>query len=128
MTQQHTQHSVSPGRFMASLFASVQAKTGGVVKRKVSDVERFVGRKAFFEEVAARNFQLVENGNNFVVFCNEEPITSIDPTAPLPRKPEPKHRKPRIPNGRVAQAVFGPGGAVQRARARARNSESQAEA
>lgn len=125
---QRTQQSVSPGRFMASLFASVQAKSGGVVKRKVSDVERFVGRKAFFEEVRKRNFQLVENGNNFVVFCNTAPITAIDPSVPPPPKEDAgtgaSARAGRIPNGRVAQAVFGPGGSVQRARLRRQRADA----
>jgi hypothetical protein len=48
-----------------------------VVKRKVRDVERLVGRERFVTELARLGFQAVENGRHFVVFCNTLPIRRV---------------------------------------------------
>ncbi|WP_274580389.1 N-(5'-phosphoribosyl)anthranilate isomerase [Dinoroseobacter sp. PD6] len=63
--------------WLAQLFGSNEARRGGVVKRKVRDVERLVGRKRFLDELDRLGFQAVENGRHFVVFCNALPITRL---------------------------------------------------
>ncbi|MCB1365041.1 MAG: N-(5'-phosphoribosyl)anthranilate isomerase [Rhodobacteraceae bacterium] len=68
---------LSPERWMAQIFASREALSGGVVKRRIRDVERLVGRAAFTREVERRGFQAVENGRHFVVFCNPLPIRRL---------------------------------------------------
>lgn len=68
---------LTPDLWMDQLLTSQTARQGGVVKRKVRDVERLVGRRAFAEEVARRGFQAVENREHFVIFCNLEPIRRL---------------------------------------------------
>lgn len=62
---------------MAQIFSSAEAQRGGVVKRKIQDVERLVGRSVFTHELRKRGFQAVENGNHFVIFCNNHPIRPV---------------------------------------------------
>lgn len=63
--------------WLAQIFGSAEARRGGIVKRKVRDVERLVGRKRFLEELERRGFQAFENGQHFVVFCNALPIRRL---------------------------------------------------
>lgn len=63
--------------WLDQIFSSQEAMRGGVVKRKVRDVERLVGRRAFAEAVARRGFQAVENHRHFVIFCNGQPIRRL---------------------------------------------------
>lgn len=66
-----------PGPWIGQLFASQAAREGGVIRRKVRDVDRFVGRTAFLEEMQRRGFTVFENAGQFVVFCNREPIRRL---------------------------------------------------
>lgn len=59
------------------LFASQAARDGGLVRRKVRDMERMVGRQAFKEEVSRRGFPAVENAGQVIVFCNAEPLRRL---------------------------------------------------
>ena len=73
MDRAHTHETIAT-TFFSNLFASRAAQDGAVVRRKVRDVERFVGRAAFYAEVQRRGFQLIENGGQFIVVCNREPL------------------------------------------------------
>ncbi len=68
---------ITPDRWLAQIFASREAMGGGVVKRKIRDVERLVGRNAFVEAATRRGFQVVENHRHFVIFCNGKPIRRV---------------------------------------------------
>jgi hypothetical protein len=59
---------------MTHLFMAKSAAEGGTVRRKISDVERLVGRERFLHEVHRRGFRVVENAGQFIVFCNREPV------------------------------------------------------
>lgn len=63
--------------WIADLFSSQAAREGAVVRRKIRDVERFVGRDPFLTEMRRRGFSVVENAGQFVVFCNREPIRRL---------------------------------------------------
>ncbi|KUJ80382.1 N-(5'-phosphoribosyl)anthranilate isomerase [Ruegeria marisrubri] len=65
---------LTPKKWLAQVFSSAEAQRGGVVKRKVRDVERLVGREAFLREASWRGFQVLQNNQHFVVFCNGLPI------------------------------------------------------
>jgi hypothetical protein len=67
----------TPEMFWRTLFGSQAAQAGGVVRRKVRDVERYVGRQAFLAEMRRRGFPVLENAGQFVVFCNREPIRRV---------------------------------------------------
>jgi hypothetical protein len=68
---------LSPDQWISHLFASQAAREGGVIRRKTRDVERFVGREPFLEEMRRRGFPVVENAGQFVIFCNREPIRRV---------------------------------------------------
>ena len=68
---------LSPDRWIAHIFASQAAREGGVVRRKIRDVERFVGRDVFLIEMRRRGYAVVENAGQFVVFCNHEPLRRV---------------------------------------------------
>ena len=68
---------LTPEIWLEQIFASGEARRGGVVKRQVRDVERLVGREAFACEVRRRGFQAVQNGRHFIVFCNQLPILPL---------------------------------------------------
>jgi hypothetical protein len=68
---------ISPDRWLGQLFGARIAAEGGIVRRKVSDVERLVGRRRFLHEVDRRGYHLVENAGQFVIFCNQEPVVVL---------------------------------------------------
>ena len=65
---------VTSQEWMWQMFATKTALDGGVVRRKVSDVERLVGRDAFLAAMKKRGFRVVENAGHFVVFCNSDDV------------------------------------------------------
>ena len=67
---------------MDQFLGSQEALRGGVVKRKVRDVERLVGRDVFVAEVERRGFQVVRNNLHYVVFCNLLPIRRVGGQGP----------------------------------------------
>ena len=68
---------VDSGPWVAQVFAAKAARTGGVIRRSVTWIEREVGRAAFVAEVRRRGFHLVETGGQFVVICNHGGIRVI---------------------------------------------------
>ncbi len=67
----------TPEMFLASLFSSKAVQESAVIRRKVRDVERLVGRDAFVAELNRRGFRAVENAGQFIIFCNAEPIRPL---------------------------------------------------
>ncbi len=63
--------------WIAQLFASQAAREGAVIRRKIRDVERFVGRDVFLTDMRRRGCPVVENAGQFVIFCNQEPIRRV---------------------------------------------------
>jgi hypothetical protein len=63
--------------WLDQLFASRAALTGGVVRRKVRDVERIVGRARLEREVRQRDFHMVRIGEQYVILCNRGDFTLI---------------------------------------------------
>lgn len=68
---------LSPDVWLVHLFSSQSAREGGVVRRQIRDVERYVGREPFLGEMRRRGFPVVENAGQFVIFCNQEPIRRV---------------------------------------------------
>lgn len=68
---------LSSDLWISHLFSSQAAREGGVVCRKVRDVERFVGRELFLGEMRRCGYPVVENAGQFVIFCNREPIRRV---------------------------------------------------
>lgn len=63
--------------WVRQIFASREAMQGGVVKRKIRDVERLGGRDLFLREVERRGFQVLQNNRHYVIFCNPDPIRRV---------------------------------------------------
>ena len=68
---------VSSELFMADLFGSKAAREGRVIRRSLRDIERYVGRATFLNELDRRGFRAIENAGQLIIFCNQEPIRRI---------------------------------------------------
>jgi hypothetical protein len=68
---------LSSERWLRQIFTARAAADGGIVRRKVSDVERILGRERFVRELHRRGFHAVENAGQFVIFCNREPVMTV---------------------------------------------------
>lgn len=63
----------TPKQWFDHLFTAKSARAGSVVRRKVRDMERWVGRDAFLAEIKRRGFSPFEKVGQVIVFCNAEP-------------------------------------------------------
>lgn len=68
---------LSRDAWLVHLFSSQAAREGGVIRRKIRDIDRYVGREAFLREMQRRGYPVVENAGQFVIFCNQEPIRRV---------------------------------------------------
>ncbi len=68
---------LTPDEWIIQLFSSRAAATGGVVRRKRSDIERYVGMDEFKHELCRRGYQAIENAGQVVIFCNQEPVRAV---------------------------------------------------
>ena len=68
----------SPDGYIADVFSVRSAQAGGVVRRKVGEVERVAGRAPFLAYCRAHGFQVIENNGHFIVFCNRAPVSFIN--------------------------------------------------
>lgn len=68
---------LSPDAWLVHLFSSQAARAGGVIRRQIRDIDRYVGRDTFLAEMRRRGYPVVENAGQFVIFCNQEPIRRV---------------------------------------------------
>ena len=68
---------LSAAGWMRDLFSSKAVRDGAVIRRQLRDIDRYVGREAFYAELRRRGFHAVENAGQLVVFCNQEPIRRV---------------------------------------------------
>ncbi|MGY3437099.1 MULTISPECIES: N-(5'-phosphoribosyl)anthranilate isomerase [unclassified Marinovum] len=61
---------MTPDRWLHAVFAAQAVNRGGVIQRRMRDIERYAGLDRFREEVARRGFQLIENNGTYIVLCN----------------------------------------------------------
>ena len=74
----HTRYpTLSADGYLRDLFRAKAVCDGGVVYRKIRDIDRFAGRARFLKEVERRGFQAVINGGHVVIFCNRDPIRRV---------------------------------------------------
>ena len=64
-------------RWMRHLFRSQIAQDGGIVRRKLRDIDRIVGRAPFEAELRLRGYRAVINGKYVVIFCNRAALEFI---------------------------------------------------
>ena len=68
---------ISPDRWTVQIFSSRAAAEGGILRRKICDVDRILGRDRFLHEVRRRGFRVVENAGQFIIFCNNDPVRIV---------------------------------------------------
>jgi len=71
---EHLPDYMTPQQWLDHIFSAKSALRGGVVRRKVRDVDRLVGRPLFRDELRRRGYRAIENNGNFVIFCNRAPL------------------------------------------------------
>lgn len=76
-TTRNARPPANPELWFRHLFSAKSALDGGVVRRKVRDMERMVGRELFMAEVERRGFTALENAGQVIIFCNAEPVRSL---------------------------------------------------
>ncbi|MFD2741098.1 N-(5'-phosphoribosyl)anthranilate isomerase [Sulfitobacter aestuarii] len=73
----HAPSPLSPQAWITTMFSSRAACSGGVIRRNLRDIERYVGIAAFEAELRRRGFHAMENAGQLVIFCNQEPIRFV---------------------------------------------------
>ncbi len=68
---------LTPNEWVTDLFSSRAASSGGVVRRKCRDIERYVGRAEFEQVLQRRGYHAIENAGQMDIFCNQEPIRVV---------------------------------------------------
>ena len=71
---------LSPDLWITHVFSAKAAREGGVVRRKIRDIEHYVGLQIFLAELDRRGFKAVENAGQLIIFCNQEPVRIVTPT------------------------------------------------
>jgi len=61
---------MSPYEFINRLFEANAVKNGGIVRRKIENVEKYASFKYLIKEVEARGFHLIQTGDQYVIICN----------------------------------------------------------
>ncbi len=63
--------------WLAQVFSAKGVENGGVIRRKIKDIDREIGRDRFELEVRRRGFQLIANGDYLIVICNRAPVVMV---------------------------------------------------
>ncbi len=68
---------ISADLWIAQLFGSRAAVSGGIVRRSLRDIDRIVGRDRLLHEVDRRGYFAVLNAGQVIVFCNSAPVRRL---------------------------------------------------
>ncbi len=68
---------LAPETWLHDVLSSKAVAQGHSVRRKIRDIERFVGMDRFLAEVRERGFQAFENRGYVIVLCNQAPIRRL---------------------------------------------------
>ena len=68
---------LSPDAYLRDIFSAKAVANGLLVRRKLRDIERYVGMDRFLTEVRERGFRAVENRGQVIVFCNQAPVRPL---------------------------------------------------
>jgi hypothetical protein len=60
--------------YVREIFEADAAVNGGVLRRRVVDVDAHAAREELEMEVKRRNFHLLRSGDHYVILCVSEPI------------------------------------------------------
>jgi hypothetical protein len=59
------------------IFDSKMAKAGGVVRKKVSSIDRFASRKELKAECERRGYHIVQHGDQWLIFCDAAQVKIV---------------------------------------------------
>lgn len=59
------------------VFRSKIAQRGGVVRRKISSIDKFASRAMVESECRRRGFHIVEHGDQWLIFCEKAAIRIV---------------------------------------------------
>ena len=63
--------------WLAQMFRSKSAATGGVVRRRIADVHREIGREALELEVRRRGWHMLQSKGHYIILCSPTPFAVI---------------------------------------------------
>ncbi len=67
-------HMLPADIWMRRIFDAKAARDGGVVRRSRRDIDRILGMDRFLHELERRGFHAVQNGDQVVIFCNNQAV------------------------------------------------------
>jgi hypothetical protein len=65
-------------RWMVLFRSACASAEGGVVRRRIVDVDGTVGADRFLAEVRRHGWRVARNADQYVVFCNRDPVEFLD--------------------------------------------------
>jgi hypothetical protein len=68
---------VAGNRWIERIFQSKIAKLGGVVRRKLSTIDKYASRVRLLDEVKRRRFHVIEIGDQWLIICNNGELRLI---------------------------------------------------
>jgi predicted GNAT superfamily acetyltransferase len=63
-----------PYEYIKRIFEAKAARNGGIVRRKIADVNKYASFAYLLKDVEARGFHLIEAHEHYVIFCSTESI------------------------------------------------------
>jgi hypothetical protein len=64
-------------QWIDNIFSAKIATELGIVRRKITSVNRYASRDELISAVKKRNFHLIETGDQFVIVCNSGAVKII---------------------------------------------------
>jgi hypothetical protein len=63
--------------WVKQIFQSQIAKRGGVVRRKVTSIDKFASQAELSAECHKRGYHIVEHGDQWLIFCDKASVKII---------------------------------------------------
>jgi len=63
--------------WVRQIFQSHIAKRGGVVRRKITSIDKFASRAEVKPECTTRGYHIVQHGDQWLVFCDKGSVKII---------------------------------------------------
>lgn len=73
-----TSLAVSPENWIRQMVSSKAARDRGLVRQKVQGIDRIIGCRRFEGELRRRGYRAVQNGSQYVIFCNNIALRLIE--------------------------------------------------
>ncbi len=64
-------------KWIQQIFEAKAVAKGGIVRRKVADVEKYASARALKREVKRRKFHILKIGGQYLIICNQGDCTLV---------------------------------------------------